>query len=404
MTTKPAGGPLAHPRAARLLLAGAGTSYVGDEIAAVALAIAVHDAQGSGLAVAAIALATLLPRVLLAPLVGWLIDTVETTRLLRRIALGQAVLTGALAVVPSLWARLGLLLLISAGGAVTPNALLALVPTVAGPIRSQRLTATVSTVSRASAVAGPLVGVGLVAAVGVRGALVGNALSFLVLATAFGRLGVRRIPAAAGKDARTALRGVQAIWADPALRTVIGVLAVAIVFVGISYVATVFLAKDALGAGNLGVGLLTAAYGGGMTLGCLVCRRLRPGVLLPLATTAPAAIGVAFLVAAAAPTLAVAAAGYLVAGLGAGAALTAMRATVVARVPDRLLGRVFAAEGAVGAAGEVAALLLGGVLVSTVGPRGAMLVAGLGTLAPVLVLALGQLRAPRRPAALARAA
>lgn len=404
MTQRRTEPPLAHPRAARLLLVGAGTSYVGDEVAAIALAIAVHDSGGSGLAVAAVVLAVLLPRVLLAPLLGWLIDVVDTRRLLVWVALAQGVLILALAAVPALPARLGLLLLVSVGGAVTPNALLALVPTVAGDAGQQRLAATVSTVSRGAGVAGPLAGALLVSATGVTGALLADAATSFLLAAAFSRLGVRRAATARVRDPRAALRGLEALWSDSVLRAVVGGLAVAIVFVGISYVATVFLAKDALGAGNAGVGALTAAYGAGMTIGCLACRRLAGTSLVPLATSAPAVAGVGFLVAATAPTLGVAATAYAVAGVATGAALTAMRAIVLARVPDRLLGRVFAAEGAVGAAGEVTALILGGVLVSTVGPRTALLVAGLGAFAPTLVLGLARALPTRRSSVFAKPA
>lgn len=385
-TAKP---PLAHPRAVRLVVAAAGASYVGDEICAVALAIAVHDAGGSGLAVAAVVLATLLPRVVLAPVIGWLIDHVETTRLLAWVSLAQCGLTVALSAASGLAVQLGLLLLISAGTALTPSALMALVPTVAGSSRSSGITSTMSTVSRASAVLGPLAGAVLVSVSGVRGALLVDAATFLAFAAGFAALGVRRMPQPRGactEGANPALDGIRTLWRDRVLRRVVSVLACAIVFVGITYVATVFLAKDVMHAGNAGVGLLTAAYGGGMTLGCLGCRRVARERLAPLATTAPVVIGGGFLLTAAVPVLGVAVPAYLMSGIACGLALTAMRTLVVARVPDGLLGRVFAAAAAIGASGELLALCLGGVLLSATGARVALLVAGVGAILPVLAV------------------
>jgi MFS family permease len=387
----------AHRRAARLLLVAAATSYVGDEICAVALAIAVHDSSHSGPAVAAVVLAALLPRIALAPLTGWLIDSVETTRLLRWTALVQAVTTVALAQVGSLGNRLALLAVVSAGTAVTPNALYALAPTVAGRAGARRLTSSISTASRGSSVLGPIVGAMLVATIGIGGALYVNAASFLAFAAAFAVIGVRRHPAPRSATPVSVAAGLRTLWDDVVLRYVVGVLVAAFVFVGITYVATVFFAKDVLGAGDLGVGLLAAAYGAGMTTGCLGCRWVPHDLLATSACGAPFVIGSGLLLAWAVPALAAALLGYVVAGVASGLALTAMRALVVERVPDGLLGRVFAAEGAIGATGELVALVAAGLLVTAAGPRVSLLVAGAGTLlAPAVMLVVLRPRRERR--------
>lgn len=378
--------PLVHPGGSAILLGAAATSYLGDEIAGVALAIAVHDGSRSGFAVAAVVVATLLPLVLLSPLTGWLVDRVETTRLLSMLALAQTVVVVALTQVTSLAGRLALIFLLSTGTAATATGILALAPTAAGKPRAKELLGYLSVASRGSAALGPVLGGLLVKLAGVRGALLVDAATFVVFVVGFQLLGFRRPPSAAepapaaAAEPHPALRGMVALWRDPVLRAVVAVLATAILFIGISYVATVFFAKDVLKAGNLGFGLLMAAYGAGMTAGCYAIRWIGARRLAPVALTVPAVAGAGFLLAAGVPVLAVAFAGYAVAGVATGLGLTAMRAIVVDRVPDALLGRVFAAEAAIGTTGELLALLLGGGLVTWVGGRAALTVAGVGAL------------------------
>ncbi len=396
---------LAHPRGSAILLAAAATSYLGDEIAAVALAIAVHDDTGSGFAVAAVVLATLLPLVVLSPLTGWLVDRVETTRLLSLLAGAQAAVVLLLTQVTALTGRLALIFLLSSATAATATGLLALAPTAAGKTRAKELLGYLAVASRASAALGPLVGGLLVKVAGVRGALLADAATFVLFAVAFLLLGFQRRPepladpAPEEKEPHPALRGMAMLWQDLVLRRVVGVLVLAIIFIGISYVATVFFAKDVLDAGNLGVGLLLAAQGAGMTAGSYGIRWVATGRLASLALAVPAVAGAGFLLAAAVPLLGVAAVGFTVSGLASGLGLTAMRALVVERVPDGLLGRVFAAEAAIGTTGELLALALGGALVSLTGARSALWVAGAGAVAASLTaLVLGWFRAVELPA------
>ena len=86
-------------------------------------------------------------------------------------------------------------------------------------------------------------------------------------------------------------------------------------------------------------------------------------------------------------------AGYVVGGLGHGAKNTLLRSLIARRVPARVHGRAFAAYGAARNGAELAALGAGGVLVAAIGPRTALLLAGLG---PV-VAALAALAALHRP-------
>jgi MFS family permease len=72
----------------------------------------------------------------------------------------------------------------------------------------------------------------------------------------------------------------------------------------------------------------------------------------------------------------VVAATFLVAGFGNGLLLVYERLLIQATVPDRLVGRVFGAKDALTAWAFGIAFVAGGALVSTLGPRGPILIAG----------------------------
>jgi hypothetical protein len=87
-------------------------------------------------------------------------------------------------------------------------------------------------------------------------------------------------------------------------------------------------------------------------------------------------------------------AGYLLGGLGHGVKNVLLRTLIAARVPDAFHGRAFAAYNAARNAAELGAVGGGGLLVTALGPRAALLLAGLG---PVLAAVTGLIRLRERP-------
>jgi hypothetical protein len=65
-------------------------------------------------------------------------------------------------------------------------------------------------------------------------------------------------------------------------------------------------------------------------------------------------------------------------GAGNGIGNVARRSLIHHRTPDRLHGRVFAANAALLNSGQIAAVALGGILVEAMGPRGTLVLAGAG--------------------------
>jgi MFS family permease len=119
----------------RLILAAYGTTHLGDDLAIVALTIRVQELTGSGLAVSALLIAELLPRLLFAPLGGLIIDRLETVRVLVVASIIQAGLAASLAFVEALPGLLVLSFLLGTAAAVSNPALFALVPVAAGEDR-----------------------------------------------------------------------------------------------------------------------------------------------------------------------------------------------------------------------------------------------------------------------------
>jgi MFS family permease len=372
----------------RLILTAYGTTHLGDDLAIVALTIRVQELTGSGLAVSALLIAELLPRLLFAPLGGLIIDRLETVRVLVVASIIQAGLAASLAFVEALPGLLVLSFLLGTAAAVTNPALFALVPLAAGEERVPEANARLELARYAGGAVGPLLAGVLSARLGTRFALLVDAGTFLVIAGCAAALRLRRAAAPLeGEAPPRAREGIAFIRGDPVLQLTFVVLALSVVFAAIDNVAEVFFAKDVLRAGDIGYGALLTAWILGMIVGAtLTARRIRPGGLggaIPLAAVVG---GGAVAVAAALPALPLALAMFVVGGAANGLENAGMRTLMHRRTPEHLRGRVFAAYAGLLSGAQIAALGMGGVLVAVAGARGSLLVAGAGS---VLVGAIG---------------
>jgi hypothetical protein len=179
------------------------------------------------------------------------------------------------------------------------------------------------------------------------------------------------------------------------LRPVIVAAVGALLCISAVMTAEVFYVKDVLGAGDAAYALLTAVWMLGMVLGATTLpARVPPKLMAGVALVALGVQGAGVAGQTAWAVLPVALVGYAIGGVGHGLKNTLIRTVVAARVPRALHGRAFAAYNAARNAAELGALGAGGVLVSAVGAREALLIAGLG---PVIA-AVGGLVALRRSA------
>jgi MFS family permease len=366
----------------RLLAGAVFLSAAGDLLALVVLALQVHELTGSGPAVSALVATTLVPVVLLAPLAGLVADRVESVRLLVGASLAQAVLAVALSSTTDLAAILALSSLLAAGGAFAQPAEFTLVPAVAGAGRVTEATGVVEAARYAGFAAGPLLGAGL-AVLGTQAALLANAATFLAIAAAGAALRARRPPVAApAGDRPRALDGLRLLVADPVLRVTLAAAVGALLVVSATLTVEVFYVRDVVGGSGAAYALVVAAWMAGMVVGASALARRVPARLAAAgALVALAVQGAGIGLQAAWAIVPVAVAGFLVGGVGHGVKNVLLRTLLTVRVPAAVHGRAFAAYTAARTSAELAALAAGGVLVTALGPRAALVVAGSAAIA-----------------------
>jgi hypothetical protein len=366
----------------RLLAGAVFLSAAGDLLALVVLALQVHELTGSGPAVSALVATTLVPVVLLAPLAGLVADRVESVRLLVGASLAQAVLAVALSSTTDLAAILALSSLLAAGGAFAQPAEFTLVPAVAGAGRVTEATGVVEAARYAGFAAGPLLGAGL-AVLGTQAALLANAATFLAIAAAGAALRARRPPVAApAGDRPRALDGLRLLVADPVLRVTLAAAVGALLVVSATLTVEVFYVRDVVGGSGAAYALVVAAWMAGMVVGASALARRVPARLAAAgALVALAVQGAGIGLQAAWAIVPVAVAGFLVGGVGHGVKNVLLRTLLTVRVPAAVHGRAFAAYNAARTSAELAALAAGGVLVTALGPRAALVVAGSAAIA-----------------------
>lgn len=373
-------------------------SFLGDGVSRTALVL-LTARQGAG-AVAVVLLASTLPR-FLGPVGGALADRWDRRRLMRLCAVGQL---AVLAVVAAALPPLPVLALLFAASALLATAFgpasSSSVPDLVAPAELTRANALIGTALNVQVAAGPALGGLLVGLGSVRLAFAVDAATFALSALLLGRLpglppGGARL---AGVWASTR-EGLRYVRRSPAVRALVAGLVVFVAFASIDNVALVFLVEDRLGGSATAYGLVQAGFGLGMlavSLGLGGLRRpLASGPLLVAGAGASAAGAFATAVA---PTLAVAGGVQSLAGIGNGIENIALDTHVQRLVPAPMLGRVFGAVSTGAQVGAGLAYVAGAPLVAALGPRGAFVVAGAGSVLGLLVL-LPALRAPLAGAA-----
>jgi len=165
-------------------------------------------------------------------------------------------------------------------------------------------------------------------------------------------------------------------------------------------------AKQSLGAGDAGYGLVLAFWGIGTVCSSLALTRARDASALRLIPLGAGAAGVAFLVMAAAPALWLGLAGCFLGGAGNGVYYVSVVQALQERIPDDLQARVMSLLESTTAGAYGVGFLAGGAIAAAADARLALGLAGAGVLvaaAAIVALLRGDRRvSPARPAALAQ--
>lgn len=328
-----------------LVLASVGSGF-GTYLAAIALAVDVYDRTGSGTWLAALLIADFLPIVLIGLTLGPLVDRLSRRRLM---VVADVVRAGVFVALPFVDSPAAIVALAGASGVATGffrPAVYAGLPNLVDDDELAEANSLLAGIENVAWMIGPIVGGALLAASGPSLAYWINAVTFIVSAAL-----VARIPASALQSEESLSRGhwrdvrdgLSLVRGSLQLLTVLLVWNVVLLGNAAVNVAEVVYAKDSLGTGNVGLGILVGATGLGLTIGSFVA----PSALAALGLTrlyggAIALMGVGWGVAAVAPGLWAAVPLVVVATIGNGCALVCNQLLLQRGAPDRLRGRALA--------------------------------------------------------------
>lgn len=355
-----------------LLLSGAAVSTVGSSLAL--LAVMVHlEPAGPGWIAAAWG-AELLPVVLLAPVVGRIVDRVRNRELLlgaiglQGVALLLCGLLGVQAPGEGGAVIVGSLVLLGVGTALANPVVAALLPRVSGEEHATRAYGWFSMISQAGFLAGFAVAGVLVDATSERTALLVAAGTTVVMAVAVAFVRTQRLPGPGrAHEAESVWLGFARVRADRVLL---------------------------VGVAGLGVATLISVL---VNVGDVSLARWLAGTTV--------AVGVALLTAASVVSVVAVGIGWLIGGAANTAQRVCLNALVRSRTDDAARGRVFSAVSGVLQAGNVVGLAAGAGVVALVGARASMAWAGAATVVVGAVMfRLGRAGADRPPTATGPAA
>lgn len=376
---------LSRNRAFWSVWTGQAISRLGTSVSTVALLVAVHDRNGGGAVLGALLLARTLPS-LLGPLVGVVSDRVDRRWVMISSDLASAALIGSLAAVTYLPALFVIVALLGFAASVFVPAVKASIPRL---VREEDLPAANSYSNIAwtgSIFLGFIIGGALVAAVGVEAAFLLDAASFLVSAALVANI-QPLVPGAAPAEgglrafSRDLIAGLAFVVRQRVTFTVTTTGALLILFASSVNPVQVMLAKDVLGTGDLGYGLMNAAWAAGMLAGALtlVAARGKADIRLVFLTSVLVA-GFSLGGTGLAAGLVVAMLFLALGGVANGLNNVSIDTLLQRAVPDRLRGRVFSAFFTLIAVAESAASMGGGLIADAFSVRAVYLVAAVGLL------------------------
>lgn len=381
----------------RIVVTARSASLLGDEVAIVALVLRLHDEGASPALVAALIGSGMLPMLLLAPVVGVLVDRYDSRVLLLSTSLAQAAICVGLAFVDGHAALLALAALLGAGQAINSTTWVALVPRIVGDERLAAATGLMQASFTIVGIGAPALGGLLSGLYGPRVPLLLDAATFVGVAVAALLVRTRRSRAASDDEPMRAREGIAFLARDPVIAPLVAALAAFVVFAMMVNVVEVFLVRDTLSASATWYGVLGATWAAGVVVGAIAAGRLTSEHARVVGTCwAAAVMAVVFLAFAASPSVTALLPVSIVGGVANGVLNVGASAVVMTRTPDEIRGRVSAALGAIVSAGAVVSLVAGGALAAVLSPRQVFALSGALALAAVAVLVPRAVRASRR--------
>lgn len=391
-----------------VLLGGQAVSEFGDAVSLTVLPLLVLHLTGSAILVGLVAALQLVPDLLFGLFAGALADRWDRRRIMLVADAGRALLVAAVPL--AYWAGLPTMtvLLVVVGPIACLRVLWAAgftsaIPGLVGADQLGRANSVLESAFSVSYLLGPVVGGVLVAVLGAAEALVLDAASFAVSATAL--LLIRRQMRADREQAPVApilsevREGMSYVLRQPMLRLVIGYWsAMSLATAGLVPMLSYYITID-LQQGPELFGILGTVWSAGYLAGSLLAGRLaesRPGLRMVVAGVL---IGIAIGGIAATTTPAVYLPGGFVIGASLAVILVLYATTRASLTPDRLLGRVGSTARTVSLGLQPLAMVAAGSLVAATDGRTTLVVMGLLAVGASLLFVRPMLRLETLPGA-----
>jgi MFS family permease len=371
---------LRRESAFRLLFLATASSAVGTYLAALALSVDIFDRTGSGRWLAVLLIADFLPIVVIGLALGPLVDRFQRRRLM---ILADIARCGVFCALPFVDQPEAIVALAGVNGIATGffrPAAWAGVPNLVADEDLEQANSLLSTVEHVAWMVGPVAAGLILAGSGPALAYWINAATFLASAALVARIPGRRLQSEESLSRghwRDVRDGLGVVAHTRPLLTVLVVWSTAAVATAGVNVAEVVFAKDDLGAGNLGLGVLVGATGVGLVIGSFFASTVLASFGMTRVYGASLALmGVGFGAAAAAPSIAVAAVLAAVATVGNGCAIVCNQLLVQRGAPDAMRGRALAVLMSTYYATLGVGMAAAGMLTDAVGARATWALAG----------------------------
>lgn len=376
---------LRRERRAGVFLLAYTQSALGNGAANVALLVLAYERLHSPWAITLVLLAFDLPPGLLGPVFGAVADRFSRRWCAVAADVARALAFLGIALIPGIVATTLLTVVAGAALALFNPAILAALPTLVDKERVPAATALFGGATDIGRTLGPLLAGISFPLIGATGVMMVNAVTFAVSACVlavlpFGAAVVRGAGESPMRFLQEVREGLVFTVRLPFVRVVL-VASTALILVASMVNVAELLFAHKLGAGASGFAVLMAAQGVGVVAGSLSGARkgglqeYQARYLLGALAIAASLIGLT-----AVPVYVAAIPVFVLAGLGNGVLLVHERLIFQAAVPNRLLGRAFAVLDAMGSWAFGIAYVLGGALISTIGVRATIGVAGAGAL------------------------
>jgi MFS family permease len=375
---------LKRDRRAQLFFSAHAQSAIGTGGGYVALLLVAYDRLPGAWGITLVLMADFLPAIVLGPIFGAAAD-----RWSRRVCavvadLARGVAFVGIALVGGIEATIALALLAGLGAGLFQPAILAGLPSLVDRKRVAPAMSLYGAISEMGTMMGPALAALLLLWVSPEALLAADGVTFLLSAAVLavlpfgGRPEAEEGRASLLRDARDGLAAARRL---PGVRTLIYASGAVLLFGGMLNVVELLFAKNELDAGDSAFSILIALAGLGIVVGSAIGSRggsladmryrYLGGLLL---------LALGLLALAVTPVYAVACAVFVAIGVGNGLVLVHGRLLLQRVVPEGLLGRIFGIKDAVNSAAFSVSFLCAGLLVSLLGNRTLLAIAGAGGL------------------------